>query len=451
MAVLITFTSGLGFAEKSRAKSKTSKTKVTSPKKTKTSVKTSAKSKSKASSKKKVTKKSRKKVVRKNPPKKAATRKAVTKKAAPKKAEEAVTLRKSQNRKSAYDNENLGEIYHKEREFFRSDYNAKNNSQPSKVKGPLASIPTAVVESMVGNLVQAHQDRTPKEAPPPPEPVAKTPDQLFNVEPTIQGAEPKKKVEAKSLGAPPPSAVVLASLSSPNVKTKKTAPVTRSENVRSEIANELNLVPSGNSKRIPSGESVNQAKLLETVEKKYTSYFVVMAAKFAVTQALLERTKSYSGKIYLAPGGRFKLEAELPNKHMIIMDGKNIWVVDYPLDDAQDKVQILHSKSAKSLKNQAFLSIFQGVGKLKRDYKIESSSGKNDEIIYKLTPKKKADQVDRVELKVDYQSELITSLTFWDSLGNQTQLQFTDQDFEPKVPSRVFQFRPPKNSSVTHL
>lgn len=433
LVALMTFTSKPSFAEKSRAKS--TKSSNVSSSKTKKS--------EKIKKSKKTAKKSKKSKKSKKPQKKKHI----------KKADEAIVLRKSNgNRKTVYDNENLGEIYKKERAFFKSDYNSKKDDKPSKVSGPLAAIPTAVIESMVNNLIKAQQDRMPKEPVKPPEPaVAKTPDQLFNVEPTIQGN--KRKVESKPQN-PPPSAVVLASLSSkPKDKKAKYKISEKPKNVKSEIASELSIVSSSekDNARVPSGENIDQDKLLEKVEKKYTSYFVKMNVKSEVTQALLERTKSYSGKIYLAPGGKFKMEVALPNKHIVLMTGKNIWVVDYPLDETQDKVQILHSKSAKNLKNQPFLNLFQGVGNLKKNFKIESSNGKNDEVTYKLTPKKKGEQIERIELKVDYQSELITSLSFWDSLGNQTQLQLSEQDFESKTPSKIFQFKPPKNSSITYL
>lgn len=421
LVVTILFSVDSGFAEKSRTKK---------PKTSSSSVKKSKKSK----------------------PQKVTTKKVGTKKSKPNspskkdRDDEEIVLRKSNGtRKTAFDNEDLGDIYKKERAFFRSGNSAKKE-KPSTVKGPLAAIPTAVVETIVLNLVRAHNDRMPKVVnPPTPEPVAKTPDQLFNVEPTIQGS--KKIVESKPEN-PPPSGAILASLAAAPKSSKKVA----LETVQSEIAKELNLVKTDAvDTRKPSSDEKDPLAKLATVEKKYTSYFITMDVKSEVTQALLERTKTYSGKIYLAPGGMFKMEVLLPNKHMVLMNGKNIWVVDYPLDETQDKVQILHSKSAKNLKNQAFLSIFQGVGKLKKNFKIESSIGKNDEITYKLTPKNKGDQIDRIELKVDPQSELISSLSFWDSIGNQTQLQFSEQDFESKTPPKTFQFKPPKNSSITYL
>lgn len=355
-----------------------------------------------------------------------------------------------------YDNENLNDIYKKEREYFETGRgpSSKKRKKVAKVSGPLASIPLAVADAIAKNVAIANTPKVESQPVVPEKVVEKTPDQVLNVEDTIQDSKGKKKVAKKEKK----SKLHKEAKELKTHKVYKEARVVKPEEVKKELQQEVQsaeikeiLKESSSGERAPSAVEVDTKTLLKTIEKKYTSHFIKIDIKSEVTQALLEKTKTYSGNLFLAPEGRFKMDIKEPNKHMLLMNGKNIWVVDYPLDETQDKVQILHSKSAKNLKSQGFLDIFSGVGNIQKKFKIESSDKKNDEITYKLIPKEKDGQVERVELKVDYQAELINSVAFWDSLGNKTQLKFSEQEFEDKTPKEVFKFKPPKNSSITYL
>lgn len=380
-----------------------------------------------------------------------------------KKAKKKKVLIKEAPSKTEFDGENLDAIYKKEREYFEKNRGAflKRKKAQGGVSGALASIPAAVADSIAQNITHAKAERMPATPQPPPKPAAQTSEQLFNVEDTIQEKTGTSSKETKSSKQDKKIEQKLAELKEKKKSSKEKAvkPPTDAE-IKNEIQSEvysavagedLTAIPEKQSSRGPSSIPEDPKKILQKVEVKYTTHFVKMDVKSDVTQALLERTKTYTGKLYLAPEGRFKMDMKEPNKHMLLMNGKNIWVVDYPLDETQDKVQILHSKSAKNLKNQGFLDIFTGVGNLQKRFKIESSDKKNDEITYKLIPKEKDAQVERVELKIDFQAELISSITFWDSLGNKTQLKFSEQDFSENTPTDIFKFKPPKDASITYL
>ncbi|MES2768488.1 MAG: outer membrane lipoprotein carrier protein LolA [Bdellovibrionota bacterium] len=376
-----------------------------------------------------------------------------------KKAKRKKVLIKEAPSKTEFDEENLDAIYEKERKYFNTTREAffKKKKTSSGVSGALASIPAAVANSIAVNVSEAKIARTPKPPPPPAKPVMQTAEQFLNVEDAIQE---KRKIAAKN--SEKFERLEKAEKKLAELKEKKKsktdkdkAPLTDAE-VKDELQQEMlrAVVIEGEAtenKRGPSSLKEDPKKILKKIETKYITHFVRIDVKSEVTQALLERTKTYTGKLYMAPEGRFKMDMKEPNKHMLLMNGKNIWVVDYPLDETQDKVQILHSKSAKNLKNQAFLDIFMGVGSLEKRFKIESSDKKNDEITYKLIPKEKDAQIERVELKVDVQAELISSITFWDSLGNKTQLRFSEQDFSEKVDKEIFKFKPPKDAAITYL
>ncbi len=352
--------------------------------------------------------------------------------------------------KTQYDEENLDKIYKKEREYFKNGKPRHDRRKAAGVKGPLASIPAEVVGSMVANLRAEQLSRIQK--PEPPKEVSKKGEKTDEGILTGEGAI-RETSAAKLAKKLPPKKIVYKEK---KVEVKEF----NSIELRDEVYKEVLLAEGKDPKEVKNAraptaliekDNSSPTSILEKVETKYVTQFVKIQVKSEVTQALLERTKNYSGELYLAPNSRFKMQILEPNKHTLLMNGKNIWVVDYPLDETQDKVQILHSKSAKNLKNQAFLDIFMGVGNLQKKFKIESSDKKNDEITYKLVPKKKDDQVERVELRLNSKDELITSVAFWDSLGNKTELEFKKQEFKSEVDNNVFKFKPPKDASITYL
>lgn len=354
-----------------------------------------------------------------------------------------------------FEGENLDDIYKKERKYFeKGQGSASRKNKPSAVKGPLASIPAAVANALASNIAVAKAERLPAPPPPPEKTKPLTAEEYLNVESTIQESKPTETADSKKVATKLPAKKISSEKKPKNFKEIKKV------EVRQELENEVQLatadqgVEETNAQRNPTSVKEQKADakdLLARVEKKYVTHFIKIKVNSEVTQTLLDRTKTYSGELFLAPESRFKMEIKEPNKHMLLMNGKNIWVVDYPLDETQDKVQILHSNSAKNLKNQAFLDIFTGVGNLQKRFKIESSDKKDDEITYKLIPKKKDEQVERIELKLDSAAELISVLSFWDSLGNKTQLKFSQQEFEDTTPKEIFNFKPPKDASITNL
>jgi len=236
-----------------------------------------------------------------------------------------------------------------------------------------------------------------------------------------------------------------------------------SENLDKEYKDELKFLNSrkpktlkpghttANELRVPNSVAPENKDLLAEVEKKYINNFVQMKVDKEVTQAILEKTKSYSGDIAIGPKGLFKMDISTPEKSSLIMDGKNIWVVDYPVDEAQNKVQILHSKARKKLKKQAFLGSLLSDGKLLKNFKVDDQTSSKDETKFKLIPKEKDLEIQRIELSVDSHDKLITGLTYWDQLGNKTELKFSKQEFKPEVPKDFFKFEPPKDSSISEL
>lgn len=234
------------------------------------------------------------------------------------------------------------------------------------------------------------------------------------------------------------------------------APVEDSdEEINNILSNEKEWLNNEESQvQSPRRDSASVDQTLESfkkIEQKYKSASVTMDVSKQVTQVLLDKTKSSIGELYLSPKGNLRLEMTTPDHSLLIMNGKNIWVVDYPIDGMQNKVQILRGKVSKALKNQAFLGFLMGQDNILSAFSIDETTVDSDLVTYKLKPKNKDEDVQKVELQMDTDKELITIIRYWDQLGNKTQLEFSAQKHNVEIPKGKFEFSPPKDSVVTDL
>lgn len=187
----------------------------------------------------------------------------------------------------------------------------------------------------------------------------------------------------------------------------------------------------------------------ETTYKK--SVFTKIRIQKEVTQELLDRTKNYKGELYLASSGSFKLAIDEPQKSVLLVNDKNVYMLDYPIDEAQNKVQILRSDKPEKLKTEGLLALLVGKKGVSELFKITETKKNKNEITYKLHPKQKNIQVQSVELVLDAEKKQFKTITYWDDLGNRTAYYFKDHTFSEKSPENFFEFKQPDNSSITDL
>jgi outer membrane lipoprotein-sorting protein len=195
---------------------------------------------------------------------------------------------------------------------------------------------------------------------------------------------------------------------------------------------------------------------LRAVEKKYASAASVrMKVKRTLLLSVLKKTREYSGVLTLKKPGMLRLELEGQQKSLIVMDGKTIWVVEYPETEAEGGPKVLISNKSNQLKSQALLSFLLGKGKILTHFKvierIKPTLSNPSEVTYLLLPNENENEIRNLSITIDEQKNLITSISFWDSLNNESRLSFSDTEFSQKIDPTAFKFTVPKNAEVTRL
>jgi outer membrane lipoprotein-sorting protein len=126
-------------------------------------------------------------------------------------------------------------------------------------------------------------------------------------------------------------------------------------------------------------------------------------------------------------------------------------MIDYPVDETQNKVQILRSDKPEKLKVQGLLAILVGKQSIADAFEVKELSKTKSEIKYELKPKQKDLQVQVVELIVDLSTKRFKSISYQDEIGNKTIFHFKKYKFSEKSPDGFFDFQQPNNSSVTDI
>lgn len=213
----------------------------------------------------------------------------------------------------------------------------------------------------------------------------------------------------------------------------------------------LNSHPKENQKRAVASIQ-DPFQDLKEIEKKYkkTGHHNIKIDK-QVTQELLERTKNYTGELSFDSEGRLKLAINEPTKSILLINHKNVFMIDYPVDETQNKVQILRSDKPEKLRAQGLLALLVGKQNITDAFEVKELSRTKSEVKYELKPKDKDLQVQVVELVVDLSAKGFKSISYWDDIGNKTSFHFKKYKFSEKSPNGFFDFQQPNNSSVTDI
>jgi len=199
------------------------------------------------------------------------------------------------------------------------------------------------------------------------------------------------------------------------------------------------------------GESKPKSNpLLGEIEAHYrTAKSVKMGVDKLVKLKLLDKEKKSKGTIQIKRGGKLRWETETPDHSLVLVDGRVIWLVDFPAD-AEEKPSVIKATNPRKSQPHAVVAFLMGQGKISDDFAVVSQTSEGPgEFKLDLKPRQNVDQVQWLTLYVDKGDRSIDKLSFEDSIGNVTELKFKNIEFDKEIKSEVFKFKPPKNADVT--
>ncbi len=166
-----------------------------------------------------------------------------------------------------------------------------------------------------------------------------------------------------------------------------------------------------------------------TLQYSHQGYVYSYVKKVTTSAFFSNKPKSVSGKIYFAKNHLKMIFDDEPKQIFLYKNGKS-WV-----KSGKDPVVDLKKQAKHPL-----LSLVVGDDKDLDKFKIKLMSQKDKKIVLELKPKssKSSSGFKKSILDIDTTRPTIDKLTFWDDLGNKTEIIFEKTRFKKKFNKNYF-------------
>lgn len=149
--------------------------------------------------------------------------------------------------------------------------------------------------------------------------------------------------------------------------------------------------------------------------------------------------KTTQGMLALKAPRQFRWDTTLPYKQLIVADGDKVWIYDADLDQVTVRAQ--GTEEAHSP-----LTVLTDLSQLDRDF-TTSEQGEHDDLTWlRLKSKDKEPQFAYADLGFDASG--LARMQFEDTLGDKTEIRFSDWKRNPQLPPDSFKFTPPPGVDV---
>jgi outer membrane lipoprotein carrier protein len=150
---------------------------------------------------------------------------------------------------------------------------------------------------------------------------------------------------------------------------------------------------------------------------------------------VLERAE---GTMSLARPGRFRWDYRVPEQQ-IISDGATVWLYDVELE------QVTVRAADEALAGTPAM-LLAGKGNLKDDFEITDAGSQDGLDWSRLTPLRP--DGDFREVRLGFAGRELRRMTFFDRLGQKTEIQLWKVERNPRFDSSLFKFEPPPGVDV---
>ena len=151
------------------------------------------------------------------------------------------------------------------------------------------------------------------------------------------------------------------------------------------------------------------------------------------------RGQASHGTLALRAPRQFRWDTQGPYKQVIVADGNKVWIYDPELE--QVTVRDQGTQEAHSP-----LTVLTDLSQLDHDFRA-SEQGERDGLDWlRLKSRGKDPQFEYADIGFDGNAP--RRMIFKDTLGNRTEIVFSDWQRNPQLPADTFVFNPPKGTDV---
>jgi outer membrane lipoprotein carrier protein len=149
--------------------------------------------------------------------------------------------------------------------------------------------------------------------------------------------------------------------------------------------------------------------------------------------------KTSRGELALKAPRQFRWDTTAPYKQLIVADGEKVWIYDADLEQVSVRAQ--GTEEAHSP-----LTVLTDLSQLDHDF-ATSEQGEHEGLNWlRLKSKDKDPQFAYADLGFDAGG--LARMRFEDTLGDRTEIRFSDWKRNPQLPGDAFKFTPPKGVDI---
>lgn len=147
-----------------------------------------------------------------------------------------------------------------------------------------------------------------------------------------------------------------------------------------------------------------------------------------------------SGEMQVKRPGFFRWETKTPSPQLIVASGARVSIYDPELE------QLTIQKLDTQVGNTPAMLLSGDPKKLDDAFTVSEETGSGGDTVFALRPKAKDALFDT--LRVSFKGKELTGMNLKDSLGQKTEIRFTQVKVNPSISNAVFSFQPPKGTDV---
>ena len=149
--------------------------------------------------------------------------------------------------------------------------------------------------------------------------------------------------------------------------------------------------------------------------------------------------QTFKGSMKVERPGKFYWETTSPAKQTIVTTGKVVWIYD------PDLQQAVRQSLDDQIANTPALLLSGNTNQIMQSYRV--SQPDRSKTYYTLTPKAKDSAFQNLTISFGANGAP-TLMILNDSLGQTTNVRFTNVKVNPTIPASVFNFTPPKGTDI---
>lgn len=145
-----------------------------------------------------------------------------------------------------------------------------------------------------------------------------------------------------------------------------------------------------------------------------------------------------SGQLQAARPGKVRWQAEPPMEQLLVSDGETLWIYDPDLE------QVTIKSFDQDLSKTPAILFIGNLDTLEQSYKIYIEQG--EVVNFSLIPIAVDSLYEKVALS--FSGETPTTMTLWDSLGQKTEINFSNTALNEPIDPALFSFEPPEGVDI---